>query len=183
MKWTRTICHESRAVVTQTVQSHLDPAQAEALACLVELEARWENTPQAGPRGAAGDSVETLQAKQRAFDSYHAKLVAYNKRYKPAHEGERPATTPPRLSAWCRKMRDLYLRVEHKADCPAQLMEKTFRTADRLAARLNREPVSRTTPLVDVRGAISDWGAVADWCDGLTVTAEGGFQSEPSPAD
>jgi hypothetical protein len=63
-------------------------------------------------------STEDLQEKQKAYESFHAKLVAYNKRYTPAHVPEMLLNTPSRLAKWCRAMLDLYLRVEHEPPGP-----------------------------------------------------------------
>src|SRR5690242_18890891 len=95
---------------------NLDPAQAQELAVLVELEARWENLRHAPPREAEGRSkVRNLVAIQKAYAAFRLKLAAYNKRYKPAHVPELLLNTPQRLGAWCRAMRALYLRVGHDA--------------------------------------------------------------------
>src|SRR5207248_1845551 len=119
--------------VTHTAETagNLDPAQAEALALVVELEAQWENMPKGASRDDASATVQNLHAKQKAYNSYHAKLVAYNRRYRPAHEGERLVNTPIRFGIWCRKLLDLYLRLEHNAQakCPVHLLEKTYRCA------------------------------------------------------
>src|SRR5262245_51363625 len=95
--------------------------QAMALAALVELEALWENLPKGDPQDSVKASVQGLRAKQGAYDAYHAKLVAYNRRYRPAHEAEAVATSPVRLGKWCRRMRDLLGRLDHEATCPIHL--------------------------------------------------------------
>jgi hypothetical protein len=99
----------------------MDAAQAAELSLLVDLEARWENlrrTPLQPPEEET--STEDLQGKQKAYESFRAKLVAYNQRYKPAHVPELLLNTPSRLAKWCRTMLDLYLRVEHEplGHCP-----------------------------------------------------------------
>ena len=59
----------------------LNPAQAAALAELVELEARWENLlHQPTPKGGSLPR-ETLVRNQVAHDAFQAKLRAYNRRY------------------------------------------------------------------------------------------------------
>ena len=156
--------------MTLATAAYTDQAQAEALARLVEVEALWENMPPAGTRNKeAPGSVRNLRDKQKAFDSYRAHLVAYNRRYDPAYEAEWAANTPARLAAWCRRMRDLFQRIPDTEPCPVHLMDKVYRRADRIGVRLAKEPVGRTTPLEHVRDAIHDLGAVAEWCDALSV--------------
>src|SRR2546421_9473452 len=86
------------------------PEQAIDLSLLVDLEARWENLRKP-PSPEGGHGTKDLQGRQSAYDAYRAKLVAYNKRYAPAHVPELLLNTPSRLGAWCRAMRDLYLQV------------------------------------------------------------------------
>jgi hypothetical protein len=150
-----------------------DAAQAEALALLVELEACWQNVPAAPAGGSAREGLLGLRAKQRAFDAYHAQLVAYNKRYRPVHEAERPLSSPARLAAWCRAMSGLYRRAGHAA-CPVHLVEKAYRCADRLGARLAADFVRRPPPVTTTADAIEGLGAIADWCDALPAAAGGG---------
>jgi hypothetical protein len=148
--------------------SSFTTAQANALAALVELESRWENIPVAAGGASPGESLRDLTAKQRAFDAYRDGLVAYNRQFRPAHHGERPATTPKRLGAWCRKMAGLYGRAD-AAVCPVQLLAKARRCAGRLAARLGETPFPDTTVPANVADAVADLGSVADWCDRLAA--------------
>jgi hypothetical protein len=67
-----------------TPAAPLDLAQASELSLLVDLEARWENLRKVAP----GYSLQDLQARQKAYDAFHAKLVAYNRRYTPPHVPE-----------------------------------------------------------------------------------------------
>jgi hypothetical protein len=146
-----------------------DASQTDALARLIELEARWSNVPVAVPTASPSASLAGLVAKQKAFDAYHVQLVRYNREYHPAYHGQRPVTTAVRLAAWCRSMADLYGRAS-RVDCPVNLLEQAHRAADRLGARLNQEPIGRheanTTP-----EAIAGLHSVAEWCDGLAVAA------------
>src|SRR5438552_17615808 len=83
---------------------NLDPAQAAELSLLVDLEARWENlrkTPSREPE--VGSTTQDLQGKQKAYDVFRAKLVAYNNRYTPAHIPDLQLNTPSRLGTWCRR--------------------------------------------------------------------------------
>lgn len=161
--------------------AHAGRAQVEALAQLVEAEALWENLPPADARGGVVHTRQTLHDKQKAFDVYRAQLAAYKGRYDPAHEGEWAANTPARLAAWCRRMCDVFQQVQDSAGCPVHLMEKAYRRADHIAARLGREPVGRTTLLADVRDAIGDLAVVADWCDALVVARNSDWKPQIAP--
>ena len=149
----------------------LDLAQAAELSLLVDLEARWENLRQVN----LGHSCQDLQARQKAYDGFHAKLVAYNRRYTPMHVTELLLNTPLRLALWCRKISDLYRQVEllPQGHCPVHLLEKAHRCADHLATRLQTDPASRPAALPstchDTAGTLE---ALAEWCDALAgVTA------------
>lgn len=149
---------------------NIDIAQAAELSLLVDLEARWENlriTPSRAP--AVGFSTQVLQGKQKAYEAFHYKLVAYNKKYTPAHVPEMLLNTPSRLARWCRTMRELYLRVEHdpRGHCPVHLLEKAYQWADRVGVRMNKGSVSRSTPPDTIRAAIRDLEALGRWCDEL----------------
>src|SRR5229473_4889150 len=144
---------ESRNLMLEMKEAsvaNIDLAQAAELSLLVDLEARWENlrkTPSRAPEVAF--SRQDLQGKQKAYEAFHAKLVAYNKQYTPAHVSELLLNTSSRLGTWCRMMRDLYLQVEHdpQGHCPVYLLEKAYRWADQVSIRLNKDRVSRSTPL------------------------------------
>jgi hypothetical protein len=149
---------------------NLDPAQAAELSLLVDLEARWENLRKSPARvPEVGYGTEELQARQKAYEAFRGKLAAYNKRYTPAHVPELLLNTASRLGAWCRGMRDLYLRVEHdpRGHCPVHLLEKAYRWADRVGVRMNKGPVSRSAPPGTIRAAIAELEALAQWCDDL----------------
>src|SRR5579875_1490727 len=94
----------------------LDVAQAAELSLLVEFEARWEKLRKLN----LGHSLQDLKARQKAYDAFQTKLVAYNRRYTPMHVTELLLNTSLRLALWCRKMRDLYLQVERipQGHCP-----------------------------------------------------------------
>jgi hypothetical protein len=166
--------------VRDDTAGQLDPTQATELSLLIDLEARWENlrrSPGGGP-GAGGDA-RGLQARQRAYEAFRARLAAYNGRYAPAHRPELLLNTPSRLGVWCRRMRDLYLQIERdpRAHSPAHLLEKAYRWADRVGVRLNREPVNRVPPPAGIRAAIEGLEEVARWCDGAGAAASPGGTS------
>ena len=148
----------------------LDLAQVGELSLLVDLEVRWENLRKVN----LGRNLQDLQARQKAYDAFHAKLVAYNRRYTPTHVTELLLNTPVRLSLWCRRMRDLHRQVEHipQGHCPVHLLEKAYRCADHLATRLHADPANRPTALpgtnYDTARALE---ALAQWCDALAGAA------------
>ncbi len=153
---------------------NLDPAQATQLSLLVDLEARWENLRKApSPDSGVGSATQDLQGKQKAYEAFRAKLVAYNKRYTPAHVPELLLNTPSRLGIWCQRMRDLYLQVEHdpQGHCPVHLLEKAYRWADRVGVRMHKDRVSRSTPPATIRAAIADLEALGQWCEDLARSA------------
>ena len=85
--------------VAYALAGSLDLAQAEELSLLVDLEARWENLRKVN----LGHNLQDLQARQKAYYAFHAKLVVYNRRYTPTHVPERLLNTPLRLALWCRR--------------------------------------------------------------------------------
>jgi hypothetical protein len=157
----------------------LDPAQAAELSLLVDLEACWENLRQPTPRDAdVGIATKDLSAKQKAYDLFRTRLVAYNKRYTPAHAPELLLNTPSRLGTWCRAMRDLYLQAGHnpKGHCPVHVLEKAYRRADQIGVRMNKGLVSRTPPPAAIGDAIRELEALARWCADLIRAAHPGPQ-------
>jgi hypothetical protein len=155
--------------------SSLDAAQAAELSLVVELEARWENlrTARRPQDEEARSAAEALRHRQNAYDAFHDKLIAYNKRYAPAHVPELLLNTPARLALWCRTMRKLYVRVEHdpRSQCPVHLLEKANRCAERIHVRMNKGCVSSLPPPQTIRAAIENLGALIQWCDDLASVA------------
>ncbi len=148
----------------------LAPAQAADLCLLADLEACWENlrkTPSLVTD--VSDSREDLHGRQRAYEVFRGRLAAYNQLYKPAHVPELLLNTPSRLGIWCRRMRDLYLQVQHdsRVHAPVYLLEKAYRWADRVSIRMNRERISRSPAPSSVQVAIQELEAVSQWCDAL----------------
>jgi hypothetical protein len=160
----------------------LQPAQATELSLLVDLEACWENLRKApgGPADANG-TRQDLQTRQRAYEAFRARLAAYNSRHAPAHVPELLLNTPTRLGQWCRRMRDLYLQIEHDpgAHCPAHLLEKAHRRADRIGVRqtvksVAGEAVDRVPPPASIRAVIDTLEELVRWCDSAGATAPPG---------
>jgi hypothetical protein len=162
----------------------LRPAQATALAVLVDLEACWENlrkvpvvneNPQASSRDLAG--------RQRAYDAFRTHLLAYNATYTPAHVPDLLLNSPARLGSWCGTMRNLFRQIEANpgAPCPHHLLAKAYRRADHLGSRLNRTPVARAAPPATVRDAVRELEALTQWCLGLE--ANNHTPSQPGVGD
>jgi hypothetical protein len=146
----------------------LSSDQANALAAVIELEAFWENVPVTAVGALPRESLRGLTAKQRAFDAYHAGLVAYNRRYGVAYHGERPGATPKRLGAWCRRLAALYRRAD-QADCSVQVLEKAHRCVDRIATRLAATACPRAASASCPSDVSADLGSIADWCERLST--------------
>jgi hypothetical protein len=152
---------------------NMDSTQARELAVLVEMEARWENLRKTTSRDPKGRLIlQDLLGIQKAYATFRSRLVAYNKRYKPAHVPELMLNTAVRVGAWCRAMRDLYLQVEHDSQglCPAPLLEKAYRCADRASVLMKTAPFNRSAPPGTIREAISVLDALVQWCDNLMST-------------
>jgi hypothetical protein len=179
---------ESRNFMPETREASvekLQPGQAIALCKLVEMEACWENlrrTPSSDPTVTATKS--DLLARQKAYDVFRARLVAYNKECRPQHVPELLLNNPSRLGTWCRRMRDLFLLVQHDAECqcPVSLVEKAYWCADRISLRLNEPCVRRSTTQTTMEGAILALEALSRWCDALASVAVPGSQAVPPPS-
>ena len=57
--------------------------------------------------------------------------------------------------------------------CPAQVVERAHRWADRIALVSNREPAARASPPADVRDAIRALEALAAWCAARPIAVDG----------
>jgi hypothetical protein len=146
----------------------LAPAQAAELALLIDLEARWQNLRTLrSPSVAMPSASQQLHDKQKAYETFRAKLRSYNTRYAPQHVPEVLLNTPARLGSWCRRMRDLFRVVEHDARVgyPVHLLEKAYRCANWLAGKVSRDPISRSAPPGTIPGALRELEALAEWCD------------------
>ena len=149
---------------------NLSVTQARELSLLVELEAGWENLrvyPPIAQEQAA--TVKELHQKQKAYDTFHAKLVAYNKAYRPAHVPELLLNTADRLGPWCRRMADLQRAAQHDSQAyyPVHLIEKAYRWADRLSDKRKLDRMTRPTSSRDTPAAIQELEQVAQWCESL----------------
>ena len=161
---------------------NLQRAQALELFHLVDQEACWENLRRtSAPDPTVAATTADLLSRQRAYEVFRAKLVAYNKRYRPEHVPELLLNTPARLGKWCRRMRNLCLLVAQDPQCyyPAALVEKAYRCADRVCHRLNKDRVGRSTPPGAIGDAIRDLDNVGRWCDALADIAPSGPSQLP----
>jgi hypothetical protein len=152
----------------------LRAVQATDLAQLVDVEARWENlrTHQPIPMGKVAATLKELQQRQKAYESFFAKLSAYNQRYQPFHVPEQLLNTPTRLAGWCRRMRELYAQVQCDVllPCTLHVLEKTYRRADRIAHKMKKELVARPAPFDAIPGALQELHDVAVWCDDIVAS-------------
>jgi hypothetical protein len=151
---------------------NLSPAQATELTQLVDLEARWENLRIYQPAAPGMPStLKELNQKQKAYEAFFSRLVAYNKGHTPAHVPELLLNNASRLGLWCTKMRDLHLQVQHDSPMhsPVHLLEKAYRWADRVADRLKKERITRPPVSTDISAAIRELEDLAQWCDSLSA--------------
>jgi hypothetical protein len=140
----------------------LDPAQASALAEVMDLEARWENLRAGGPEPSTID----LQHRQRAYEAFRARLAAYTSRYKTLRVPELTPNGPDRLGAWYKTVRAVLCRAEPGTAYPAHVIDKAYRLADRLAARLNHPAVARGTA-DGIEAAVRELDGLVQWCEAL----------------
>ena len=138
------------------------PSRCAELAVLLDLEARWENL-RALRTSAGPSSLQELQRIQRAYEDFHARLVAYNKRHAPAHIPELLINTSVRLEQWCKKVSALLTALDDGEAFPAHLLEKAYRLADAIAIRRNRERAGRPAS-GEARSVARELGALAAWC-------------------
>ena len=65
--------------------------------------------------------LKELHQKQKAYEAFFAKLVAYNREFKPTHVPELMLNNARRLGVWCRKMRDLHVQIRRHEGTPGRL--------------------------------------------------------------
>jgi hypothetical protein len=177
-------CESETLVMPNMVEvyaDNLDSTQAIELSLLVDLEARWENLRKHPLRdGEKRTGLQELQGRQKAYDAFHGKLVAYNKRYSPAHVPELLLNNSFRLRAWCWRMRNLFLLVEKdpRCHCPVHLLEKAYRYADQVGVRMNKDAFSRSAAPGAIGAVIGELEALVQWCDDLA-----GGSGQPATLD
>jgi hypothetical protein len=111
-----------------------------------------------------GQETSDLHARQKANDAYQAALRDYSAKYRNASIPEPTHGIPDRLAAWCRTLRVVFRKAE--SGSPVEVMGKVYRLADRIAARMSKEPVART-PASDLAGAVRELEVVIAWCESL----------------
>jgi hypothetical protein len=148
--------------LTERDAEKLSPGQATALVRVIDLQAKWD-----GLLVEKGQKTGDLHARQKAHDAYQAALREYAARYPNAGVPEPTQAVPDRLCVWCRVLRIVF----HKAEggSPTEVTGKVYRLADRIAERMNKEPVART-PVTDLAGAGRELDLVIAWCEALTPT-------------
>jgi hypothetical protein len=115
------------------------------------------------------DDTADLKDRQKANDAYRAALREYGAKYPKAVVPEPTHSMPDRLSIWCRVLRAVFSKAE--SGSPVEVMGKVYRLADRIAARMEKEPVART-PANDLPSAVRELDVVIAWCDALTPTPQ-----------
>lgn len=144
------------------------PSRTVDLAMLVELEASWENLrPDRAGATNRQASLHELLNRQKAYELFRAKQLAFNEMHKPAYVCDSLRLTPARLAAWLRSMRDLFRQVAHhpQVPCPVHLLKKAYWCADGLAEKTAKSRFSRSTPPETVSAAVAELQALAEWCD------------------
>ena len=146
--------------LTERDAEKLSPEQATALVRVLDLQALWD--------GLLADKQQQnrsdLLARQKANDAYQTALREYGAKYPRAVVPEPTHAIPERFGAWCRVLRVVFGRAE--GGNPTAVLDKVYRLADRIAARMSKEPVGRT-PADDPAGAVRELDAVIAWCEAL----------------
>jgi len=150
--------------MNESVAQRLDPDRAAELTRVLDLQSRWENM-----RAEGSASTSQLQALQKAFEAYRVRLAEYTARHRSVQTPDLSPSGPSRLSAWCRAVRAVFQRAADGCDCPAQVVTKAHRLADRIATRVSAKPVTRELPPTDMASAIRQLDSLITWCDGLVV--------------
>jgi hypothetical protein len=143
--------------MTEAAADRLTPARAAELVQVLDLQSRWENL-----RAAGSPTTAQLHALQAAFEAYRVRMAAYTARDHSEPVPELTPTQPGRLGTWCRTVRAVLRRADG-AGCPTHIVAKAHRVADRIAQRLNADPVGRAAP-TDVAGAVGELDALIAWC-------------------
>ena len=137
----------------------LSPEQATALVRVIDLQAKWD-----GLLAEKGQKTSDLHARQKANDAYQAALRDYSAKHRNASIPEPTHAVPDRLAVWCRVLRVVFGRAE--GGSPTEVLGKVYRLADRIAERMSKGPVARTSAS-DLAGAVRELDAVIAWCEAL----------------
>jgi hypothetical protein len=142
---------------TERDAEKLSSEQAMALVRVIELQAKWD--------GLLADG-HSLHARQKANDAYQAALREYKTKYPKAVVPEPTQAVPERMVVWYRVLKAVFEKAESAN--PTAVMDKAYRLADRIAARMSKEPVGRT-PADDLAGAVRELDVVIAWCEALAI--------------
>ena len=146
--------------LTERDAENLSPEQATAIVHVLDLQAKWD-----GLLAEKGQKISDLYARQRANDAHLAALRDYSAKYSNACIPEPTHAVPDRLAVWCRTLRVVFGRAE--SGSPVEVMGKVYRLADRIAARLGKEPVARKRT-TDLAVAMKELEVVIAWCEPLS---------------
>ena len=149
--------------LTETTAEALPPAQAAALARVIDLQARWENLRDNPGKPASEYTAPDLHGRQKAYEAFRIARAEYTGQFRAIDIPETSLNTPERVSAWCRAVRVVFRRAE-AGDCPAAAVEKAYRMSDRIAARLKRQVIVRGA-MANLTDAAAALDAVVEWCD------------------
>jgi hypothetical protein len=149
----------------------LSPAQAADLLHILDLRAEWENTRGEPAKGSPVPSATDLRTLQNTFEAYRIALADYSKRYKSEAVPDIAGSIAERVATWCRTVRAVLRRAEGHAGaaCPAQVMAKVYRLADRIAERAQKDRVARGPAAGSLWAAIQEMDSVIRWCDGVSA--------------
>lgn len=159
------------AQLTETLAEKMDPAQAVELARLIELHAKWENMRETPAGAAAGFSTLDLQERQRAYDAFRARQVAYTTRFRAAPLSEVSLNGPERVGDWARAVRAVLRRaeVEAKDESFPHAVAKAYRLVERVAGRLKVGALTRGASGDGIAGAVRNLNAVIQWCEDVAA--------------
>ncbi|MBP3955861.1 hypothetical protein J8F10_11250 [Gemmata sp. G18] len=146
--------------MSESAAEKLTPQQATALTRVLDLQARWENHRDDPAKSAS--ATADLQVRQKAFEAFRSAWREFTAEYRTAQLPEPTQNVPDRLAIWCRTLRAVLRRAE--SGSPAALVTKVHRLADRIAARVGKEPVGRG-PVADLSEGIRELDAVIAWCE------------------
>ncbi|HJZ58583.1 MAG TPA: hypothetical protein VKE74_26820 [Gemmataceae bacterium] len=152
--------------LTEAAAETLTPEQAAELARVIDLQARRECLLADAAGNRVDFSTPDLQARQKAYEAFRARRAEYAARYRAGRTPETTLNTPGRVGTWCRVVRAVLRRAGAGAECPAAVVEKAYRMADRATVAREGEPGGREPPPGDMAGAIRQLDAVITWCDG-----------------
>ena len=155
--------------LTEALAEALPPAQAAALARVIDLQARWENLRDNPGKPPSEYTAPDLHVRQKAYEAFRAARADYSTKFRAIDVPETSLNTPERVAAWAKMVRAVFGRADG-GECPAAAVEKGYRLADKIATRLKRIPVPRG-PLATIADAVAAMGEVVRWCEAQAAPA------------